>query len=104
MSNSIFKHISASPFGRLWVGLFLLVLSLTANAANKKTTVAQVTEPVTVTDDVDYTITSETPFADGGTINIANTEHATVILNAVKPSAAIRLLANYVTIDGKKAD
>ena len=72
-------------------------------AANKRTTIAQVKEPVTLTEDVDYVVTSTTPFAEGGSIDIANTDHAVVILNAVKPSAAIKLLATYVKINGQKA-
>ena len=84
----------------------LLLASVTfavSVAANKRTTVTQVTEAVTLTDDVDYTITSATPFAEGASIDIINTDHAVVILNAVKPSAAIKLLANYVKINGQKA-
>ena len=82
--------------------LLLTVLAF-STAANKRVTVAQVTDAVTLTDDVDYIITSATPFGEGGSIDIVNTEHATVILNAVKPSAAIKLLANYVKINGQKA-
>jgi len=71
-------------------------------AVNKKTTVSQVTAPVTVSADEDYTVTSATPFADEGSIDIANTSHAVVILSSVKPSAALKLLTK-ITIDGQKA-
>lgn len=72
-------------------------------AANTKTTVSQVAALVTLTDDVDYIVTSDTPFGDDGIVNIANTEHAVLILSEVKPSAAIRLLADHVQIDGARA-
>ena len=72
-------------------------------AANTKNTVSQITTTVDVTDDVDYIVTSETPFETDGKVNIVNTDHAVLILAKVKPSAAISLLANHVQIDGKKA-
>ena len=82
--------------------ILLAGLPLNGIAANKKTSVTQVTAPVTVSDDEDFTVTSATPFAEGGSIDIANTDHAVVILSSVKPSAAIRLLSN-ITIKGQKA-
>ena len=86
------------------MGLVLLMsLPPCGFAANTKTTVEQVTTAVTIDTDCDYTVTSATPFGSDGVIDIANTEHAVVILSNVKPSAAIRLLAAHVTIDGKKA-
>ena len=80
-----------------------LGLPLIGMAANTKKTVAQVTEAVTVTDNWDYIVTGETPFAEGASVDLVNTEHAVLILNKVKPSAAIKLLANYVKINGEKA-
>lgn len=89
---------------RILTTLLLVFAGITLTlAANKRTSVAQVKEAVTLTEDVDYIITSATPFAEGGSIDIVNTDHAVVILNAVKPSAAIKLLANYVKINGAKA-
>ena len=82
--------------------ILLAGLPLSGIAANKKTSVTQVTAPVTVSDDEDYTVTSATPFAEGGSIDITNTDHAVVILSSVKPSAAIKLLSN-ITINGQKA-
>ena len=80
-----------------------LGLPLIGMAANTKKTVAQVTEAVTVTDNWDYIVTGDTPFAEGASVDLVNTEHAVLILNKVKPSAAIKLLANYVKINGEKA-
>jgi hypothetical protein len=66
-------------------------------------TVEQVTEAVTITDPGDYIINSETPFGENGSVDIVNTDKAVVILAAVKPSAAIKLLTKYVKINGTKA-
>ena len=81
-----------------------IVLTLTAQlwAVNTKQTVGQVTTAVELTNDVDYIVTSATPFTDEGSINIINTEHAVVILQSVKPSAASKWL-KYVKIDGEQA-
>ena len=89
---------------RILTTLLLASVTFTMSvAANKRTTVTQVTEAVTLTEDVDYIISSATPFAEGASIDIVNTDHAVIILNAVKPSAAIKMLANYVKINGVKA-
>lgn len=72
-------------------------------AANKKTTVTQVATSVTVSDDVDYTVTSATPFGENGIVNITNTEHAVLILSNVRPSSAKSLLAKHVQINGARA-
>ena len=71
--------------------------------ANTKETVEQVAGTITLTTDVDYIISSETPFADDGVVNIENTDHAVLILAGVKPSAARSLLASHVQINGVPA-
>ena len=71
-------------------------------AVNTKTTVSQVTTAVTLSDDVDYVITGETPFAGDGLLNITNTEHAVLILENIKPSKVTSWL-KYVQINGVKA-
>ena len=71
-------------------------------AANTKTTITQVTTTVTLSDDVDYIITGDAPFAGDGLINIANTEHAVLILQNIKPSKASSWL-KYIQINGVKA-
>ena len=86
--------------------MLAVLLSVNVNlslAANTKTSVEQVTEIVTLTDDVDYIVTGEKPFGNAGVVNIQNTDHAVLILSAVKPSAALKLLASHVTINGEKA-
>ena len=84
--------------------LFLtLCLPLCVMAANKKTSVSKVAEPVTLTEDVDYQITSATPFEEEGLVNIENTEHAVIILLQVKPSEAISKWLGKIQIDGVKA-
>lgn len=71
-------------------------------AVNTKTTVSQVTTAVTLSDDVDYIITGDAPFAGDGLINITNTEHAVLILQNIKPSKASSWL-KYIQINGVKA-
>ena len=73
-----------------------------AYAANTKTTVKQVTGTVTLTDDVDYHISSGTPFATTGSIDIVNTDHAVVFLDSVKPQQAYAQLA-FIKINGEAA-
>ena len=58
---------------------------------------------VTLTEDVDYQITSATPFEDEGMVNIENTDHAVIILLQVKPSEAISKWLGNIQIDGVKA-
>ena len=81
----------------------LLLAGLQLEAANEKETVEQVTATVTLTTDVDYIVTSDTPFGDEGIVDIKNTDHAVLILQGVKPSKAKRLLASHVQIEGEKA-
>lgn len=73
-----------------------------ALAANTKKTVTQVSTTVSLTDDVDYHISSTTPFTATGSIDIVNTDHAVVILDAVKPSKAKDYLS-YIKINGAEA-
>ena len=83
--------------------VLLLMLAIPVWSANTKTTIEQVTTAVTLADDVDYIITSSTPFSGQGIVDITNTEHAVVILSAVKPSKAISSWLKNITINGKKA-
>ena len=86
------------------LSLALALLSASpAFAVNGKATVAQVTGTITLTDDVDYIVSSTTPFASNGVVDIVNTDHAVLILANMKPSAAIRLLAQHVRVNGEKA-
>lgn len=73
------------------------------HAANSTTTVEQVSSAVTVSQDVDYVITSTTPFATAGSVNITNTDHAVVIIKSVKPSVVIKSWLQYVYINGAQA-
>ena len=81
--------------------LILMLLSI-AVSANEKQTVKQVSTAVELTTDVDYIITSAEPFTDEGSVNIVNTDHAVLILESIKPSAALSLLS-HITIDDAKA-
>ena len=83
--------------------LLLSMVALPVWAANTKTTVEQVTTTVTVSEDVDYIITGATPFTSEGLVNITNTEHAVIILEAVKPSKAISSWLKNIKINGERA-
>ena len=71
-------------------------------ADNTTQSVTQVTNAVTIDKDVDYHITSATPFTTTGSVNLTNTEHAVIILDALKPSLALGQLA-FISINGEKA-
>ena len=86
----------------LSAALLLMVGYAIALAANTKKTVTQVSTTVSLTDDVDYHISSTTPFTATGSIDIVNTDHAVVILDAVKPSKAKDYLS-YIKINGAEA-
>lgn len=88
--------------------LILLCLMLQSSiftfAKNTVTTVEQVSTEVTLIDNVDYVITSTTPFTGDGLINIVNTDHAVVIFQNIKPSAVIaNELYKKIQINGNTA-
>lgn len=83
----------------------LLAMGLAANAANTVTTISQVTSEVTLDNNVDYVITSTTPFSENGKVNITNTEHAVLIIQSIRPSHVLsqKLLDGHVFINGAQA-
>ncbi len=83
-------------------GLLSVMSVMPLSAANTTETVEQVQGTVTLSADVDYVITSATPFADGAVLNITNTDNAVVILSQVKPSA-VSSLYQYIQVNGVKA-
>lgn len=86
--------------------LFAMVLAFAFNyatiAKNTTTRIAQVTEAVTLSEDVDYVITGDIPFAVTGSIDITNTEHAVVIFENIRPSDALAYLS-FIKINGEEA-
>lgn len=81
----------------------MLICSGQIFSKNEITTVEQVTDAVTLSDNVDYTITDATePFTATGSINITNTDHAVVILKNIRPSKAIGYLG-FININGEPA-
>jgi hypothetical protein len=72
-------------------------------AGNTITTVGQVTDAVSLTDDVDYVITGTQPFTTTGSVDIINTEHAVVIFSNLKPSVVIKSHLSGVYIHGEAA-
>lgn len=98
------KYLNPSFVRRTICALSLLLMTtMVAWSANTKTTVSKVTSAVTLDTDVDYVITSDTPFEGDGIVNITNTEHAVLILEKVKPSKAISSWLKYVQVNGSKA-
>ena len=83
--------------------LAALLISSTALAGNTITQVTQVTSGVTLTTDVDYVVTSTTPFATAGSVDIQNTEHAVLIFKNIKPSVVISKHLGNVYINGETA-
>lgn len=83
----------------------LLAMGLAANAANTVSTISQVTSEVTLDNNVDYVITSTTPFSENGKVNITNTEHAVLIIQSIRPSHVLsqKLLEGHVFINGAQA-
>ena len=84
-----------------FIALFLMAGNL--SASNTKQTIAQVTSAVTITDDVDYIITDDTPFTTAGSVNIENTTHAVVIIKRIKPSIVIKSWMSHIYINGERA-
>lgn len=81
----------------------LLIVGLPFSAtANKTTTKLKVSELTTITEDIDFVISGSTPFDENGVVDIVNTEHAVVIIEKIKPSAALKLLS-HVKINGQEA-
>ncbi len=82
---------------------FALLLAVGVRAENTETKVECVTDGVDLTTDVDYVITSTEPFATTGSVNIANTEHAVVILQNIKPSKVVSDYLSHILINGEAA-
>ena len=88
----------------LFVALLLLG-SVAVYGANTTKTVSQVTEAVTLSDNVDYVVTSSNPFGTAGSVDITNTEHAVLIIQSIKPSVVIRnYLKGRVFVNGEQAE
>ena len=88
----------------LFLATMVSVCAFTTHAvANTRETVSQVSSLVNLTEDVDYVITSSTPFANEGIVNIVNTDHAVVILQALRPSEALHQL-QHIQIGGERAE
>ena len=87
---------------RITMCLAACLMSLAVWADRTTKTVEQVSADVSLTEDVDYVITSKVPFAENGVIDICNPDHAVVILRSVKPSLAKEYLS-HVRINGAPA-
>ena len=83
--------------------VFFTILSLSVTAANESKTIKQVTDAVSITQDVDYIITSEEPFTSLASVNMENTAHAVVIIQEIKPTRVIKNWLDHIYIKGEKA-
>ena len=82
--------------------IWLITLGLSVYAQNTVKSVEQVTDAVTLTDAVDYTITSaNTPFASAASIDIQNPD-ATVVFENIRPSVVISRYLGKITANGIK--
>lgn len=89
---------------RVFLSVALFAAFAAGWAANSIQKVTQVSTPVTVSGNIDYVISSTTPFVTGGAVDITDTEHSVVIIQNVKPSKVISAwLKNYVKINGETA-
>lgn len=80
----------------------LLGVSLLSQAGNTNENVEQVTTPVTLGENIDYHITSSTPFAATGSIDISSDQQSVIIFDKLLPSKAKNYI-NHVTVNGAKA-
>ncbi len=78
---------------------WLIAIGLSVYAQNPITTVTQVSEAVTLTDAVDYTITGTAPFATAGSVDIQNPDAAVVFEN-IRPSEVISKYLKKITANG----
>ena len=103
MSINKRKHQTDMIKNRLFTSIMTILLCSLAFARNTTSRLAQITSPVTLSADVDLVITNATtPFTETGSVNIANTEHAVIILENIRPSDALAFLP-YIKINGEDA-
>lgn len=91
---------------KLGIFLYALLISMGMNAANTTTTKNSLSSGTNVAANVDYVLTSTTPFTSSSAyINIpsASMEHSVVIFKAIKPSTVIKNWLSYVRINGATA-
>ena len=88
---------------RLFVFLVCIVFAVSSTtAANVIRTLNQITSNENLDTDVDLVLTGEIPFAPGVKVNITDTDHAVIILKALKPSGALNQLS-HIQINGSEA-
>lgn len=90
---------------RIGVACMLSLGVVGATAANTVQTVSNsISDARKVTQDVDYVLTSTTPFTGSGSVDITNTGHAVLIFKSIRPSEVISKWLKYVKIMGVKAE
>lgn len=90
-------------YTKLLCSLLLAAASTTLlQAQNTVQSVRQVTDAVELTNAVDFTITSTTPFATTGSVDLQNAD-AVVIFESVRPATVKSSYLRYITINGAAA-
>lgn len=80
----------------------MLLLTFQARAVNKVVSVAQVTESVSISEAIDYHVTSYTPFTTAGSIDLQN-EDAAVVFEMLRPSEVIKNYLSNIYVNGEPA-
>ena len=81
----------------------MLLLTFQARAVNKVVSVAQVTESVSISEAIDYHVTSYTPFTTAGSIDLQN-EDAAVVFEMLRPSEVIKNYLSNIYVNGEPAN
>lgn len=100
--NIMKRQLIFNAARKAMVGSAMLLAVAFSAYGNTTETVEQVKGTVTLTEDVDYVITSATPFASGAVVDIVNTEKATIVFSSLKPSKVSSFYGN-IRINGQKA-
>lgn len=95
--------LEKDSFKELLICFVIMVFAASpAKAANTIRTLSQVTSDEKLDADVDLVITGDPPFASGTKVDITDTDHAVIILKALKPSETLNELS-HIQIKGNTA-
>ena len=86
----------------IFLSALLLLLTLHAGAGNPIKSVLKVTEAISIDEALDYHITSTSPFATSGSIDLRN-EDAAVVFESIRPSEVIKNYLPNIYMNGEPA-
>ena len=86
----------------IFLSALLLLLTLHAGAGNPVKSVSKVTEAISIDEALDYHITSTSPFATSGSIDLRN-EDAAVVFESIRPSEVIKNYLSNIYVNGEPA-